>query len=278
MSAEVQAPTTPTTSRTASPARQVASLVRRNLIHIRRMPELLSDVTVQPVMFVLLFAFVFGGAIDVDGASYREWLMPGIMVQTMAFSAFVVALGLNNDMTKGIIDRFRSLPLQSWSVLVARSISSILHSSIGVLVMAITGLIIGWRLRGSLIESVTGFAILVLFGFAMIWVGILFGSLVKTAEAVNTLMFTSIFPLTFLSNAFAPAERMPTFLRWVAEWNPVSAQVQALRNLWGNGVPAPADAAYPLQHPEIAAVLWSVAIIVFFAPGAIKVFTVRTTN
>ena len=131
----------------ASFGRQIRSLVRRNLIHIKRQPEALTDVTIQPVMFVLLFAYVFGGSINIPGGSYREWLLPGIMAQTMAFSSFVVAIGLNNDLQKGIIDRFRSLPIHRPSVLLARAISSVMHSSIGIVVMSLTGLIVGWRTR-----------------------------------------------------------------------------------------------------------------------------------
>ncbi len=120
-------------------------MVRRNLIHIKRMPELLLDVTIQPVMFVLLFAFVFGGSIAVPGTNYREFLVPGIMAQTMAFASFIVAIGLTNDLEKGIVDRLKSLPISRHSILVGRSLSSLIHSSIGITVMALTGLVIGWR-------------------------------------------------------------------------------------------------------------------------------------
>ena len=143
--------------------RQVSALVRRNLFHIRRQPENLADVTIQPVMFVLLFAYVFGGAIAVAGSgNYREWLLPGIMAQTMAFSSFVVASGLCNDLNKGIIDRFRSLPIQRASILIARSASSLIHSSIGVVVMSLTGLIVGWRIRSGIIDALLGYLILLL--------------------------------------------------------------------------------------------------------------------
>ena len=182
-------------------------MVWRSLKHIKRQPEMLTDVTIQPVMFVLLFAFVFGGSIQTDSGSYREWLLPGIMAQTMAFSSFIVAIGLNMDLGKGIIDRFRSLPISRGSVLVGRSIYAILHSSIGIFVMSITGLLIGWRIRDGFGNAVLAFALLVLFGFAMIWIGILVGSAMRSPEAVNGLMFTTIFPVTFLANTFAPDRR-----------------------------------------------------------------------
>ena len=265
----------------ASYARQVRSLVRRNLIHIKRQPEMLSDVTIQPIMFVLLFAYVFGGSIATTSeAGYREWLLPGIMGQTMAFASFIVALGLNNDLQKGIIDRFRSLPMAKSSVLVARSISSLMHSSIGILVMALTGLIVGWRIRGSIGDAILAFGLLLLFGFAMIWIGILVGSSMRSVEAVNGVMFSTMFPITFLANTFAPTENMPTWLRTIAEWNPISSLVQSLRQLWGNdgGVPVPDGASWPLHHPILMSAGWSILIAAIFAPLAIRAYTKRTTD
>ena len=185
-------------------------MVKRNMIHTKRMPEMLSDVTVQPIMFVLLFAFVFGASIaNTGGASYREFLLPGIQAQTIVFTAFVVASGITADVEKGIIDRFRSLPIRRSSVLIGRSVASLLHSSIGVVVMAITGLCIGWRIRGGVAEAVLAFALILVFGFGMIWFGILVGSLMRSVEAVNGVMFTVLFPITFLANTFAPTEPMP---------------------------------------------------------------------
>ena len=179
--------------------RQSWIMVKRNLIHTKRMPEMLADVTFQPIMFVLLFAFVFGSAIAVPGSgNYREFLLPGIMGQTIAFTAFIVATGVTADLEKGIIDRFRSLPIHQSSVIVGRAIAAVLHSSIGIVVMAVTGLAIGWRIRTSVPEAVLGFALVLLFGFAMIWFGLLVGSRFKTVEAVNGFMFTTLFPITFL--------------------------------------------------------------------------------
>ncbi|WP_153504894.1 ABC transporter permease [Cumulibacter manganitolerans] len=270
-----------TRTQRASYLRQVRTLVWRNLTHIKRQPEMLSDVTIQPIMFVLLFAFVFGGSIQTaSAAGYREWLLPGIMAQTMAFSSFIVALGLNNDLDKGIIDRFRSLPMSSSSVLVARSMSSLIHSSIGIVVMALTGLIVGWRIRDGLGAAVLGFALLLLFGFGMIWIGILVGSAMRSVEAVNGVMFSTMFPITFLANTFAPTENMPGVLRTIAEWNPISALVQALRELWGNlgGAPTPSSAAWPLQHPVLVSIGWSVLIAAAFAPLALRAYRRRTTD
>ena len=255
-------------------------VVRRNLIHIKRMPELLLDVTIQPVMFVLLFAFVFGGAIKVPGAEtgYREFLIPGIMAQTMVFSSFIVALGLVNDLEKGFVDRMKSLPIARSSILVGRSISSLIHSSIGITVMAVTGFLVGWRMRNGILDAILAFALFLLIGFAMIWVGILVGSSFHSVESVNGFMFTVMFPVTFLANTFVPPETMPGWLRTIAEWNPVSALVQATRELWGNGPPAGPDAALPLQHPVLFTIGWAVLITAVIAPLAIRAFRERSKD
>ena len=255
-----------------------ATIVWRNLLHIRRMPEMLLDVTVQSVMFVLLFAYVFGGAIAVAGSNYREFLLPGIMVQTMVFSSAIVAMGLTNDLQKGIVDRFKSLPVPRSAVLVGRSISSLIHSSIGVAVMGLTGLLIGWRIRNGVVDAVFGFLLLLLFGFALIWLGIWVGSLMRTVEAVQGFMFTVMFPLTFVANTFAPTESMPPWLRAIAEWNPVSAVTQACRELWGNGPPAPPDAAWPLQHAVEVSIVWSIVLTAVFAPLAVTAFRRRSRD
>ncbi|GAA2737061.1 ABC transporter permease [Pedococcus aerophilus] len=258
--------------------RQSWAITRRNLTHIKRMPEMLMDVTIQPVMFVLLFAYVFGGSIQIPGggSNYREWLLGGIMGQTIAFASFIVAVGLTADIDKGIVDRMRSLPINPAAVLVGRSISSLMHSSIGILVMSLTGLVIGWRIDNGLGNAVLAYGLLLMWGFAMIWVGILVGSAMRSVEAVNGLMFTTMFPITFLANTFAPTERMTPWLRTIAEWNPISSLVQAVRELWGNVGPAPSDAALPLQHPVLTTVIWCVGITAVMAPLAIRAFNRRT--
>jgi ABC transporter DrrB family efflux protein len=252
-------------------------MVKRNMIHTKRMPEMLSDVTTQPIMFVLLFAYVLGASItNLGGASYREFLLPGIQAQNIVFTVFVVASGITSDIEKGVIDRFRSLPISRASVLVGRSISSLIHSSIGVVVMAVTGLAIGWRIRGSVAEAVLAFALVLVFGFGMIWFGILVGSVMRSVEAVNGVMFTVLFPITFLANTFAPTEPMQPWLRVIAEWNPVSSLAQAMRELWGNAGPAPASAQLPLHHPVLATIVWSLALTAVFAPFALRAYARRT--
>jgi ABC transporter DrrB family efflux protein len=259
-------------------ARASMVVVWRNLIHIKRMPEMLMDVTVQPIMFVLLFAYVFGASISIPGSNYREFLLPGIMAQTIVFSAMIVAIGLTNDLEKGIVDRFKSLPISRASVLIGRSIASLIHSSIGIAVMAVTGLLIGWRIRDGLVNGVLAFLLILLFGFAMIWLGILVGSVLKTTEAVQGVMFTVMFPLTFLANTFAPTAKMPSWLRFIAEWNPISSLTQACRNLWGNGDPAAASAAWPLHHPVGVSIAWSIVLTAIFAPLALRAFRQRSKD
>jgi ABC transporter DrrB family efflux protein len=267
----------PVRTRRTNLAQQSWVMVKRNMIHTKRMPEMLADVTVQPIMFVLLFAFVFGASIvNTGAASYREFLLPGIQAQTIVFTAFVVASGITADVEKGIIDRFRSLPISRSSVLIGRSIAGLIHSSLGVVVMAVTGLAIGWRIRGGVLDAALAFALLLVFGFGMIWFGILVGSLLRTVEAVNGVMFPVLFPMTFLANTFVPTEPMPHWLRVIAEWNPVSSLAQAMRELWGNGGPVPESAQLPLHHPVLATILWSLALTAVFAPFALHAYARRT--
>jgi ABC-type polysaccharide/polyol phosphate export permease len=255
------------------------AIARRNFLHIRRMPEMLLDVTIQPVMFVLLFAYVFGSSISVDTpAGYRAFLLAGIMAQTVAFAAFVVAVGLTSDLQKGIVDRMRSLPINPAAVLVGRSISSLVHSSIGLVVMSLTGLLIGWRIHTNVLEALLGYVLLLGWGFAMIWVGILVGSAMRSVEAVNGVMFATIFPITFLANTFAPTDRMPAVLRTIAEWNPISSLTQAVRELWGNDYPLAEGAAFPMHHPIPFTIGWILLITAVVAPLAIRTFRSRTAD
>ena len=258
---------------------QSFSIARRNFIHIKRMPEMLMDVTIQPVMFVLLFAYVFGSSISVpiDGG-YKAFLLAGIMAQTVAFSSFIVAVGLTADLEKGIVDRMRSLPINPAAVLVGRSFSSVAHSSIGLVVMSLTGLAIGWRIHTNIFEALLGYLLLVGWAFAMIWVGILVGSAMRSVEAVNGVMFATMFPITFLANTFAPTDRMPSWLRFIAEWNPISALTQSVRELWGNDYRLAEGAAFPMHHPIPFTIGWIVLITAVVAPLAIRTFRKRTAD
>jgi ABC-2 type transport system permease protein/oleandomycin transport system permease protein len=211
-------------------------------------------------MFVLLFVYVFGGAIVTPGYSYEDFLLPGIIVQNIAFGGFVTALGLNEDLKKGLIDRFRSLPMARPAVLAGRTLADVVTNSLSVAVLLCTGLIIGFSFHASLIEIVGGFGLLLLFGYAFSWVFAWLGLLVSSPEAANSVGFIAVFPLTFISSAFVPPDSMPGALRWFADINPFTIVVNAMRSLW---VGAPA-------HDYVwGAVIWSVAIIVIVAPQAV---------
>ena len=245
-------------------------VTQRNLIKIKRVPEVLVFVLISPIMFVLLFGYVFGNSIDIPGSSYREFLIAGIFAQTVLFGATFTGAGIAEDMQKGIIDRFRSLPMSQGAVLAGRTASDVIYNVLSVAIMAITGLLIGWRIRGSLLEAVAGFALLLLFAYAISWVMALIALLVPSVEVINNASFMVIFPLTFVANTFVPAEDLPGPLRAFAEWNPVSSVTQAARELFGNIPPGtPEPDAWSLQHPVLYTLLWIVGIVAVFAPLSI---------
>jgi ABC transporter DrrB family efflux protein len=221
-------------------------IAERNLVRLPRAPDLLIAFTVQPVMFVLLFVYVFGGAISTPGYSYVDFLIPGIIVQNIAFGGFVTALGLNEDLHKGLIDRFRSLPMARAAVLAGRTLADVVTNFLSVIVLIVTGLIIGFSFDASALEIVGGIALLLLFGYAFSWVFALLGLLVSSPESANSVGFLAVFPLTFISSAFVPVDSMPSALQWFAEINPFTIMVDAMRALWvgapaGNNVWAPSS-------------------------------------
>ncbi|MDQ4096831.1 MAG: ABC transporter permease, partial [Actinomycetota bacterium] len=226
-----------------------AVVAKRNLIKIKRVPEVLIWTTMSPIMFVLLFAYVFGGSIDVPGVNYREYLIAGIFAQTVVFGSTFTGAGLAEDMTKGVIDRFRSLPMARSAVLVGRTASDIFYNSISILVMSITGLLVGWRIRGSAFEAIGGFLLLLLFAYAFSWIMAYVGLKVGSVEIVNNASFMFIMPLTFIANTFVWSDNLPGPLQTFAEWNPVSAVAQAAREAFGNTGSLPPSDAWPVQHP-----------------------------
>ncbi len=236
-------------------------LTERNLVRLPRNPELLLGFTVQPIMFLLLFVYVLGGAITTGYDEYVDFLMPGILVQNMAFGGFVTALGLCEDMGKGLIDRFRSLPTSRASVLAGRVVADIVTSAVSILVLLVTGIIIGFSLDATPLEFLAGYGMLLLFVFASSWIFAVIGLSVETPEAANSIGFTLIFPITFISSAFVPVESMPDGLQQVAEVNPVSSFVDAMRALW---LDAPAGDSIWLS------VVWCVVLIAIFAPWAVS--------
>jgi ABC-2 type transport system permease protein len=246
-------------------------VAKRNVIKIKRVPEILVFVLLSPIMFVLLFAFVFGGAIDVAGGSYREFLIAGILAQTVIFGATFTGAGLADDMQKGIIDRFRSLPMSRSAVLVGRTSSDVIYNALSVTIMSLTGLLVGWSISTSVGEAALGFGLLLLFAYAFSWVMAYVGLLIPSVEVINNASFMVIFPLTFVSNAFVPIETLPGPLKTFAEWNPVSALTQAARELFGNIPPGtPEPTAWPLQNPILYTLIWVVIIIAIFAPLSVR--------
>ena len=243
----------------------------RNVIKITRVPEVLVFVLLSPIMFVLLFAYVFGGSIDIPGSSYREFLIAGIFAQTVMFGATFTGAGIAEDMQKGIIDRFRSLPMSRSAVLAGRTASDVIYNVLSLAIMAITGLLVGWRIRGTVLETVEAFLLLLLFAYAISWVMAYIALLVPSVEVINNASFMVIFPLTFVANTFVPAENLPGPLQAFAEWNPVSAVTQASRELFGNIPPdVPAPTAWPLQHPALYTLIWVVVIVAVFAPLSVR--------
>jgi ABC transporter DrrB family efflux protein len=246
-------------------------VARRNVIKIKRVPEVLVFVLISPIMFVLLFAFVFGGAIDTGSVSYREFLIAGIFAQTVVFGATFTGAGLAEDMQKGIIDRFRSLPMSNAAVLVGRTTSDVIYNVLSLFIMALTGLLVGWRIREGFLDAVLGFALLLLFAYAISWVMAYVGLLVPSVEVINNASFIVIFPLTFVSNAFVPLQDFSGFIRWLVEWNPVSALTQASRELFGNDDPGVAlTGAWSLNHPVAYTLIWVVIILAVFVPLSVR--------
>ena len=247
-------------------------ITRRQLLLLTRVPEVLIFSTIQPVMFVLLFRYVFGGSIDTgQPGGYVQLLMPGIFVQTVAFTLAGTASGLAEDMKKGLIDRFRSLPISQSALVIGRTLGDSLLNIVVLAVMGIAGYIVGWRPTGGLLNVALGFLFLLLFGYALSWVGVLVGLSAKDARVVQNVSFIVTFPLTFLSNAFAPTTGMPRALQYFAEWNPVSTMVAACRELFGleNQFGATAG-SFPSENPLITSLFYMVLIMVIFIPLSVR--------
>nr|WP_264200409.1 ABC transporter permease [Streptomyces sp. SID5606] len=254
-------------------------IARRNLIRMTRIPEMVLFGVIQPVMFVVLFTYVFGGSLQIgnttDAGVYKDFLMAGIFAQTVTFATAGSAAGIADDMQKGLVDRFRSLPMARGAVLTGRTVADLVQTAITLLVLAIVALIVGWR-TGSAEPTnagqiLGGFGLLLLLGYAFTWIGALIGLSVRTPEAATSGGIIWLFPVTFVSNAFVDSSQMTPWLRHIAEWNPFSATVQACRELFGNPGVVQSD-AWPMQHPVWASVMWSVLIIVVFRTLAVRKF------
>lgn len=250
----------------------IAIITRRQLLLLTRVPEVLIFSTIQPVMFVLLFRYVFGGSINTgQPGGYVQLLMPGIFVQTVAFTLAGTASGLAEDMKKGLIDRFRSLPISQSALVIGRTLGDSLLNIVVLTVMGIAGYVVGWRPTSGLGNVALGFLFLLLFGYALSWVGALVGLSASDARVVQNVSFIVTFPLTFLSNAFAPTTGMPRILQYFAEWNPVSTMVAACRQLFGlkNEFGATAG-SFPSEHPLMTSLFYIVVIMVIFLPLSLR--------
>jgi len=245
-------------------------VMTRNLKRVPRIPELAIFAILQSIMFVLLFAFVFGGAIPLPGGgSYREYLMPGIFAQTIGFAAATTAIGMTDDINKGIIDRFRSLPMARSAVLTGRTLADVVYNGGILIVLMLTGLVVGWTVNTGIVELLAGVGLLLLFAFAMSWIGVWIGLSVPTVEVAQQIGFTVLFPITFLSNVFVPTQTLPELLRPIAEWNPISVLTASLRGLWGNPNPF-AGQGLPAEQPILLTLIWVAIILAVFAPLGVR--------
>ncbi|MCU1446174.1 ABC transporter permease [Cryobacterium sp.] len=251
---------------------------KRNLIKIKRTPDMLVFAVIQPIMFVLLFSQVYGGAISVQGTDYVQFLMAGIFAQTVVFGSTFSGSAMAQDLKDGIIDRFRSLPMSSSAVLVGRTNGDLVLNTISMIIMMATGFLVGWRVNSSVGEFFAGLALLLLFSYAFSWVMALLGMSVRSPEVINNASFIILFPITFVSNAFVPIETLPDPLRVFAELNPVSALVQAARELFGNEGSAPVPDVWTLQNPVITVLIGVVVLIVVFVPLCIRKFASITSR
>jgi ABC-2 type transport system permease protein len=256
----------------------VLVLIRRSLARIAREPETLADVTLMPVVFILMFTYVLGGAILLpEGDNYHEYLIGGMLGVGLAQTAPGVAVAMVTDMSSGLMDRFRALPMSSWAVLVAQSVSELLTQMISAAVVVGVGLAIGWRVHTGPRDVIAALALALLFGYAFTWVGVWLGMVLRGPESAQQLGFMMFLPLTFVSSAFVPTQAMPGWLQPVANWNPMSALAAASRQLFGNPNPAALVHAWPLQHPELAVILWSAGLVVVFAPLAVRIYRRKAT-
>lgn len=241
----------------------------RNLKRIPRIPELAIFAVLQSIMFVLLFAFVFGGAIPLPGGgNYREFLMPGIFAQTIVFASATTAIGMADDMTKGLIDRFRSLPMSGAAVLAGRTVADTIYQAGILVVLMLAGLVVGWRVHTDVAQFLLAVLLLLAFAHVMAWLGIWIGLSVPNSEAAQQLTFVTIFPLTFISNVFVPPASLPGILQPIAEWNPVSTLTASTRELFGNPNPYVGE-GFPSHYPILVTIAWMVILLAIFAPLAI---------
>lgn len=254
-----------------------AVVAGRHLTHLRSVPEQLAATLIQPVVFVLLFGYVFGSAINVPGVNYREFLTPGIFALTMAGTLVAAAAGMAEDRQKGIIDRLRSLPIARSAAILGATLANLAEAVLSLALLVLCGLAVGWRAHTDPARVVAGFGLLLLLQFAMNWAGVYLGLLARSAESADTIGMTVFLPLSFVGNTFVPATGLPAWLRAVTDWNPVSATVTATRHLFGN-TGAVAATTWPVQHAIWVSIGWSLLILATFVPLAVRRYRTMATR
>jgi ABC-2 type transport system permease protein len=260
--------------------RDARVLTRRNLVHVRREPAQLSDVTVQPILFTLLFTQLFGASMVLPGGgSYVDFAVAGLLIMNLATSAPMgTAVGLGSDVSTGVIDRFRTLAMRRSAIVAGRTFSDLLASVMCAVFVALAGLLVGWRPDTTVLGLLAGFGVALLFGYSLSWFGACLGLAVKGPESAQSIGLIILFPLAFVSNAFVPTNNLPKWLGTLAAWNPVSAAAAAVRDLWGNPNPSSTISAWPMQHPIEATLIWSTVILVTCMVTATWLFKRRTTE
>lgn len=259
--------------------RDVTVLTRRNLIHLAREPLRLSDATIQPVLFTLLFVYVLGSGIVLPhGGTYVEFAIAGLLAMNLVTSSIGTAVGLSDDLGSGVIDRLRTLPIWKPAVLVGRSLTDLMTATLCGTIVVLTGLVVGWRPHSAPGSVIAGFAVFLLFSYALSWVCACIGLFSRDAESSQGLGLVILFPLAIVSDALVPTQRMPALVRALADWNPVSAVTTAARRLLGNPDPATGIHAWPLEHPVVASVIWSLVLLAVFAPLAMRLYRTRTSD
>jgi len=241
----------------------------RNMAHLVRAPEELVIYFSLPIMFVLVFGYVFGSGMAVPGAgSYREYLLPGVFGMTMLYGLGATATGIAADVGRGVVDRFRSIPMARSALVVGRTGADLLRALLEMATLVVCGLLVGWQWRNGLVDALTAVGLILLLRLALTWVGIFLGLMVPNPDTVGVIVFPLAFPLTALSNVFVAPDLMPSWLGTISAWNPLSATVAASRELFGN--PGTGGESWAAQHPLLLAVAWPLLLIVVFAPLAVR--------
>ncbi|WP_083673641.1 ABC transporter permease [Serinicoccus sp. CUA-874] len=253
-------------------ASDVRTVTWRNLIKFRRNPEMLLFAVLQPIMFVLLFSQVYGGSIQIEGGDYTNYLMAGIFGQTVLFGSTFSGFQMAQDLKEGMIDRFRTLPMHDSAVLFGRTNADLALNSVSMVIMMLSGLAVGWRFTDGWVSFLGGVLILLFFSYAFSWVMTLLGIIVPTPEVINNASFMILFPLTFISNAFVQTDDLPRALEIFANWNPISALVQAARELFGNTGSAPTPDTWPMQNSVVTVLAGSILLMAIFIPLSVNRF------